>query len=69
MHPQPGLGAKSLTVDVTGPLRDFVGQGKAVPDGMVVGSASLQLDHYFGPPRERLFKTGFNVSTSLSDER
>ena len=53
MHPQPGLGAKRLTVDVTGPLRDFVGQGKAVPDGMVVGPASPRLDHYFGPSRER----------------
>ena len=69
MHPQPGLGAKSLTVDVTGPLRDFVGQGKAVPDGMVVGPASPRLDHNFGPPRERLLKTGVYISTSLSDKR
>ena len=52
MHTQPGLEATRLTANVTDPLRDFVSQGEAVPDGLVVGSAFPRLDHYFGPPRE-----------------
>ena len=69
MHTQPGLEATRLTANVTDPLRDFVGQGEAVPDGLVVGSASPLLDHYFGPPRERLLKTGVYISVSLSVKR